>query len=203
MTDPDIIHRFVPARVPGKPPLLLLHRTGGNEDDLLEFGTEIGRGAALLSLRGWVLEEGKPRFFRRIGSGQFDRDDLALRTRELGDFITRTRQTYAIDAPVVVGFSNGANIAWSLLVTNPALIAGAILMRPMMPFEPAVSPLRDRPVLVISGTTDTIVPPDEAMALPALLRASGAQIVHEFVEAGHTLTLEDGALAAAWLERLG
>jgi phospholipase/carboxylesterase len=202
MSDGDITHRFVPARSGGRPALLLLHRTGGSESDLLEFGDRISRGGALLAPRGQVLEDGKPRYFRRISDGLFDLDDLKLRTQELGDFVTRARQRYGIGAPVAVGFSNGANIAWSLLLASPGLLAGAVLMRPMMPFEPRTSPLGNLPVLVISGRTDTIVPPESAAALPTLLRAAGARVEHDFVEAGHTLTAEDGALATAWLDRL-
>lgn len=203
MDDIDFIHSFVPARTASRPPLLLLHRTGGNENDLLEFGAGISRGGALLAPRGKVLEDGKPRFFRRIANGTFDLEDLQLRTDELGAFVSQARRMYRIDAPVAVGFSNGANIAWSLLLTSPTLLAGAILMRPMMPFDPQpIGPLGEIPILVISGSTDKVVPPETASALPELLRAAGARVVHEFVEGDHNISSDDGDLAAAWLDRM-
>jgi len=136
MTDLGFIHRFIPATQPGRPPLLLLHGTGGDENDLVPLGAQLSPGSALLSPRGKVLENGMPRFFRRLAEGVFDLADLKVRTAELGDFIAAARKAYGIDAPVAVGFSNGANIAASLLLTRPDLLAGAVLMLGVRQFAP-------------------------------------------------------------------
>ena len=104
-------HRFVPATAAGKPPILLLHGTGGDENDLLPLGQTIAPGAALLSPRGKVLEGGMPRFFRRLAEGVFDEHDVRRRANELADFVLEARDAYGLDAPIAVGFSNGANIA--------------------------------------------------------------------------------------------
>src|SRR3954465_908284 len=110
-TELSPIHRFVPATEAGRPPILLLHGTGGDENDLLALGRAIAPGAALLSARGKVLEGGMPRFFRRLVEGVFDHDDVRRRANELADFVAEGRERYRIAAPVAVGFSNGANIA--------------------------------------------------------------------------------------------
>src|SRR5687768_11996777 len=130
------IHRFIPATAPGKPTLLLLHGTGGDENDLLPLAARIAAGAAILSPRGKVLEHGMPRFFARSGEGQWHIADFKRRTVELADFLKRARAAYVIEKPVVLGYSNGANIAWSLLLAEPDALAGAILMRAMLPFDP-------------------------------------------------------------------
>src|SRR5664280_1793354 len=122
MPDLGFIHRFIPATLPGQPPLLLLHGTGGNENDLLPLRAQLSPGAALLSPRGNVLENGMPRFILRLAEGVFDLADLKVRTAELADFIAAARKIYDIDAPVAVGFSNGANIAAALLLTRPQLL---------------------------------------------------------------------------------
>src|SRR5258708_6893964 len=140
MTDLGFNHRFVPATKPGLPPLLLLHGTGGDENDLVPLGQQLLPGAALLSPRGKVLENGMPRFFRRLAEGVFDLPDLKARTDELADFIAAARKAYGLAAPVALGFSNGANIAASLLLTHPDALAGALLMRVTLPFEPDALP---------------------------------------------------------------
>ena len=132
----SFVHRFKPATEPGRPPLLLLHGTGGNEDDLLSFGGMISAGSALISPRGKVLEAGMPRFFRRLREGVFDEDDIRNRADELAGFIAEARQAYGIAAaPLAVGFSNGANIAAALLQLRPEALAGAVLLRAMVPLQ--------------------------------------------------------------------
>jgi phospholipase/carboxylesterase len=195
------VHRFVPARGSSRAPLLLLHGTGGDENDLIALGQRIAPGAALLSPRGKVPENGMPRFFRRLAEGVFDLEDLRQRTAELADFVGAARRSYGIAPPIAVGFSNGANIAASILLSRPKVLAGAILMRAMMPFEPDQMPnLLGTPVFILSGRMDPIVPADHPRQLAKLLAAAGAVVRHEVLTAGHALTQADLDLAARWLE---
>ena len=203
MTDLGFIHRFIPATQPKRPPLLLLHGTGGDENDLIPLGAQLLPGAALLSPRGKVLENGMPRFFRRRAEGVFDLADLKARTAELADFIAAARETYGIDTPVAVGFSNGANIAASLLLTRPDALAGAVLMRAMLPFEPQPLPdLTDKPVLLLSGSNDALIPAPSSQRLAAVLKAAGADLAYKTLPTGHNLTQNDLTIAAHWLEQL-
>lgn len=203
MTDLGFIHRFIPATQPGKPPLLLLHGTGGDENDLIPLAAQLSPGSALLSPRGNVTENGMPRFFRRLAEGVFDLADLKVRTAELADFIAAARKIYDIDAPVAVGFSNGANIAAALLLTRPQLLHGAVLLRAMLPFE--LEPLPDlagKPVLLLSGSNDTMISAAGRERLAAVLQAAGADLVYKVLPTGHNLTQNDLTIAAQWLEHL-
>jgi phospholipase/carboxylesterase len=198
--DLGFVHRFVPAEQPGRTPLLLLHGTGGDENDLIPLGLRLSPGAALLSPRGNVSENGMPRFFRRRAEGVFDIDDLKTRTRELADFVVKARDAYDLAKPIAVGFSNGANIAWSLLLDRPEVLAGAVLMRAMLPFDPPrSSDLTGMSVLMLSGAVDPIVPAPQRDNLARLLAEAGAEVQYEVLPAGHNLTQQDLALAAAWL----
>ena len=204
MTDLGFIHRFIPATQPGLPPLLLLHGTGGDENDLLPLGEQLSPGAALLSPRGKVLENGMPRFFRRLAEGVFDLADLKARTLELADFIAAARTAYALAKPVAVGFSNGANIAASLLLTRPGLLAGAVLLRAMLPFEPQAPPdLAGKPVLLLSGSNDQMIPAASSERLIEVLQAAGADLVYKALPTGHNLTQNDLIIAAHWLKEFG
>jgi phospholipase/carboxylesterase len=204
MTDLGFIHRFIPATQPSKPPLLLLHGTGGDENDLVLLGTQLSPGSAQLSPRGKVTENGMPRFFRRLAEGVFDLPDLKARTAELADFIAAARKVYGLDAPVAVGFSNGANIAASLLLTRPEALAGAVLLRAMLPFEPEPLPaLTGKPILLLSGSNDTMIPAPSSQRLAAVLQAAGADLVYKVLPTGHNLTQNDLNLAAQWLEEFG
>jgi phospholipase/carboxylesterase len=203
---PDLgfIHRYEPATTPGLPPLLLLHGTGGDENDLVPLGARIAPGAALLSPRGKVRENGMPRFFRRLAEGVFDLDDLTARTLELGDFVERARAQYRLDKPIAAGFSNGANVATALMLLRPDALAGAILMRGTVPFAPDEPPgLAGVPVLVLSGASDPMVSPDNRKALPELLRRAGAAVTGVELDAGHGLTMQDITLAARWFAERG
>lgn len=196
------IHRFVPAEAPGKTPLLLLHGTGGNESDLIPLAQQLSPGAALLSPRGKILENGMPRFFKRRAEGVFDIDDLNVRTAELGDFVDTAGKHYGIEKPIAFGFSNGANIAWSLLLARPDALAGAVLLRGMMPFEPAPgASLNGMPVLIVNGSMDPIAPPETHERLAATLKERGAAVTYQVLPASHQLTPQDLAIAAEWLRR--
>lgn len=199
--DLPLRHRFVPATDPAHRPLLLLHGTGGDEDDLLPLGRAVAPGAALLSPRGAVEENGMPRFFRRLAEGVFDEADLRRRTAELAQFIDAARNQYELPAPVAVGFSNGANIAAALLLLHPDMLAGAVLLRAMAPFREAPSAtLPGTPVLLVSGATDPIVPAGSAARLAAQLDAAGAEVAHRVLPAGHGLSAVDVAATSAWLK---
>lgn len=199
-------HVFEPAGTPAPPvSLLLLHGTGGNESDLLPLGRMLLPGAALLSPRGKVLERGMPRFFRRLAEGVFDQEDLAARTTELARFIQQAGEQYALDPSrmVAVGFSNGANIAASLLLRSPRMLAGAILMRAMPPFIPAQPvDLERKPILMLSGERDPIVQRDQVVQLANVLRESHADLTLHWGEAGHNLAEDDISVAHDWLQRL-
>ena len=196
------VHRFEPGADTARP-LLLLHGTGGNEHDLVPLGRMVAPDAALLAPRGPVTENGMPRFFRRLAEGVFDEADLRRRTGDLGAFVAEARDRYGLGAPLALGFSNGANIAASLLMLRPEVLAGAVLIRPMVPFaEPPAADLDGRPVLILSGAMDPIVPAENARRLAAQLTAAGATVEHRILPAGHGLTQADVSLAAAWLRSL-
>ncbi|WP_306225590.1 alpha/beta hydrolase [Bosea beijingensis] len=198
----DFIHVFEQGHDPARRPLLLLHGTGGDERDLLSLGRTVAPGASLLSPRGKVLEGAAPRFFRRLAEGVFDEADLRRRTDELADFVLWARERYGLPAPVALGFSNGANIAAALLLQRPEILAGAALLRAMVPFaEPPRADLADKPVLVLSGALDPIVPKANAEALARQLGGSGAVVEHRVLPAGHGLGQADIGLLGDWLGR--
>ena len=197
--DLSFIHRFEPGTSTAAP-LLLLHGTGGNEDDLLPLGKALALDRALLSPRGKVLENGMPRFFRRLAEGVFDEQDVISRAHELADFIAEAGKTYKLAKPIAVGFSNGANIAAAILLLRPEALSGAILLRAMVPLaKPPQAELASKPVLIISGASDPIIPASNAKLLATMLRNSHAAVTHETLPTGHNLTQNDVAIASAWL----
>jgi phospholipase/carboxylesterase len=200
-TELSHLHRFVRASVPGKPPILLLHGTGGDENNLLPFGQAVAPGSALLSPRGKVMEAGMPRFFRRLKEGIFDEDDVRRRANELADFVTEARDSYRLDAPIAVGFSNGANIAAAVLQLRPEVLAGAVLLRAMVPLKhPPVADLNGKPVLIVSGAADPIVPGENVRLLAAMLTRAGAKVEHRTLHVGHNLSQSDILITKTWLE---
>ena len=197
---PDFIHEFVPGSSPRT--LLLLHGTGGNERDLLPIGRELDPDASLLSPRGKILEHGMPRFFRRLAEGVFDLEDLKKRTHELADFVIAAAEHYKIDIKnlIAVGYSNGANIAASMLLLRPETLAATILFRAMVPLIPESQPeLSSVRVWIGAGSIDPIVPASETKILAELLRGAGADVTIRFFRGGHELTNEDVDAAREWL----
>lgn len=203
--DLGFIHRFVPGEgAAATTTLLLLHGTGGNEDDLLELGDMLLHGATRLAPRGRVLERGMPRFFRRLAEGVFDQEDLALRTDELVEFLRQAAAEYRFGATriVAVGYSNGANIAASVLLRHPDALAGAVLFHPMVPFEPKEPPvLHGTPVFISGGQLDPLVPFALTERLAELLRASGAHVSVHREPGGHELVAAEVDAARVWLEQ--
>ena len=205
MKPPDdlgFVHVFRPAEKANSPTLLLLHGTGGNERDLLPLGRELWPSAALLGVRGKVLEDGMPRFFRRFAEGVFDVDDLKVRTNELAQFITAAAERYAFNEQqlVAVGYSNGANIAASLMLLHPHHLAAAVLFRAQVPFTPdIVRNFAALSVFISGGVRDAIVPRDQTEELAAILQSGGADVSLFWHPGGHELGNDDIAAAKAWL----
>ena len=198
--DLGFIHRLVPGNRHVAAPLLLLHGTGGDETDLLPLGEAVAPRSTLLSPRGQVLENGMPRFFRRLAEGVFDEDDLRHRANALADFVKAARQRYDLGAPIALGFSNGANIAAALMLLRPNVLGGAILLRAMVPFAQAPqADLTDRPVLIVSGANDPIIPASNSAKLAALLTERGASVTHRVMPVGHQLSQADLTLARTWM----
>lgn len=201
-TRSDFIHRFVPATDSKSPTLLLLHGTGGDENSLLELGRALSPDSALLSVRGKVLENGMPRFFRRLREGVFDVEDLKARAHELADFVSEAAREYDLDAKrvVAVGYSNGANIAGAGLLLRPGTLCGAVLFRPMVPLAPDDRPdLSDVSVLIAAGKSDPLVAPDNTRALVSLLQEHGATVSLRWHQGGHELARDEIEAAREWM----
>jgi phospholipase/carboxylesterase/glyoxalase family protein len=204
MTDTTLsfTHRFIPGAEPNGPILLLLHGTGGDEDDLLGLGKLLLPEAGLLSPRGKVLENGAPRFFRRLAAGVFDEKDLIARTAELAAFVRDAAATYEFDAKRVIaaGFSNGANIAAAMLLLHPEVLRGAVLFRAMVPLQPPSIPdLTSVMVYLSAGRFDTMIPPANTEQLATILREAGADVTLAWVPQGHNLTPDEVDAARRWL----
>ena len=206
MTAPGagFIHRFAPAAESGgrSRTLLLLHGTGGNEEDLLPLGRYLDPGAGLLSPRGKVLERGMPRFFRRLAEGVFDLEDLRGQTQDLARFVRAASEDYKFDPRevVAVGFSNGANIAASLLLQEPGVLSAAILFHPMVPFVPETLPdLVLTRVFIAAGRYDPMVPAENTEELAGLLQRAGAPVTVHWQPGGHQITEDEADAARSWL----
>ena len=201
--DLAFVHRFEPGDRPEAPPLLLLHGTGGDENDLLPLGRAVSPGSALLSPCGQVLEHGMPRFFRRIAEGVFDEADVRRRANALADFVQAAGQRYGIATPMALGFSNGANIAAAMLLLRPEVLAGAVLLRAMVPLvQTSPVDLHGKPVLIVSGKLDPIVPATNSAELAASLAKAGAIVQHQVLPTGHQLSQADLTITTEWLRTL-
>ena len=202
MSDLGFEHIFQAAADREAPTLLLLHGTGGNEHDLIPLAERIAPAAAVLSPRGKVLEGHLPRFFRRLAEGVFDLEDLRFRTYELAGFVEASAARYGFDVKrvVAVGFSNGANIAASLLLLAPGVLSGAILFRAMVPIVPDPLPsLPGKRILMSNGRSDPLIPAAQAEVLADLFRRCRADVTLEWQPGGHNLTKRDVELASRFL----
>ena len=205
--DLGFIHKFVPPRPGVSRPvtLLLLHGTGGDENDLLPLGNELWPGAGLLSVRGKISENGMLRFFRRITEGVFDVEDLKFRTEELAQFITAASKRYDFSAErlIAVGYSNGANIAASLILLHPHYLAAAVLFRVMVPFTPKiVRDFSNLSVFIGAGDRDPIVPRIQPEELRGTLESGGANVTLFWHRGGHELGADDIEAAKVWLSEV-
>lgn len=201
--DIGFIHRFVPADDKTSPEtLVVLHGTGGDENDLIGIGQAIAPGAAILSPRGNVLENGAPRFFKRLAEGVFDPKEVKSRGEELNRFIRAAISEYGLNPERIfaLGYSNGANIASTVMFIEPGLLRGAIMFRPMLVFEPHEQPdLSGAGVFISSGQMDPIVPAKSVEKLVELFEASHAEVTLKWQLAGHNLLPTEVREAAGWL----
>lgn len=198
----EFIYRYEPSGTPQGPTLLALHGTGGTENDLVPLAQGLVPQANILSPRGRVSERGMPRFFRRIAEGVFDLESLHSETAALADFVVQRAEQEAFEASKVwaIGYSNGANIAASLLLSRPETLAGAVLLRAMTPYEVEQLPdLSGKQVLLLSGRYDPIVPVANVENLASVLKAAGADVTLRFAEVGHELTRPELTVAREWL----
>lgn len=196
-------HIFEKGKDLKRPTLLLLHGTGGNELDMLPLAGMIDQEASVLSVRGNVLENGMPRYFRRIAEGVFDEEDLIFRTKELNEFLNDAAKEYKFDRKniVAIGYSNGANIAASLLFHYEYALKGAILHHPMVPRRGIELPnLADTSVFIAAGTNDPICPAEESTELKSLLENANAEVQIHWENYGHQLTQSEIAAARKWYE---
>jgi phospholipase/carboxylesterase len=204
-SDLGFTHRFVPGEDESSPTVLLLHGTGGNEEDLVPLGETLAPGAALLSPRGKVSEYGAPRFFRRLADGVFDHEDLLFRTHELAEFVEAASEEYGFDRSklAAVGYSNGANVAASTILLHPGLLRAAVLFKAMVPFEPDLTPdLSGMPVFLAAGRMDRMIPPDNTQRLADILLEAGADVDLRWHDTGHPLTYEEVGQAKEWLSEV-
>lgn len=206
MSETDIVgftYRFEPGRGPRT--LLLLHGTGADENDLLPLGRALDPDATLLSPRGKVLENGMPRFFRRFAEGVLDVEDLKARTDELASFLEECATRFGFDVAnvVAVGFSNGANIAASTLLRHPKALTGAVLLRPMVPYEPeGPVDLNGVPVFIGAGRSDPLIAPEDSRRLATILERLGAEVELSWVPGGHQLDMREVERARTWLSAI-
>ncbi|ADP33453.1 alpha/beta hydrolase [Bacillus atrophaeus] len=198
-------HIFNKGKDSTKPTLLLLHGTGGNELDLLPLAGRIDDKASVLSVRGNVLENGMPRFFRRLAEGVFDEEDLIFRTKELNEFLDEAAEKYSFDRDniISIGYSNGANIAASLLFHYKNALKGAVLHHPMVPRKGINLPdLSGKFVFIAAGTNDPICSPMESTELQSLLEKANANVELHWENNGHQLTIEEVEVAAQWYQKI-
>lgn len=203
VTPASFTHVFRPVSNPGIDwTLLLLHGTGGDETSLIEFGSVVGHGAAMLGVRGKSMEEGYPRYFRRMAEGVLDEDDIKLKAAEMAAWLKLTPRDNGYDPKrlIAIGYSNGANMAAALMLLYPETLMAAILLRPMVPLVPIPAPdLSGKKVLILSGDQDRVIPTGDGIRLGHMLTDYGALVDTVQLPTGHGLTYEDESQASEYL----
>ena len=204
ITELGFVHRFVPAHSNDPVTFLVLHGTGGDENDLVPLAQSIRPSAGILSPRGKISENGLNRFFRRISPGEFDLKDLHNRTKELAGFVKNACAQYKMDSRQVValGYSNGANTAANLLLNYPDTLCAAVLFRALLPDTPRQTPnLNGKKILVLSGKKDSLILPSQTKELMDYLKKTGARVTEHALETGHQLANQDIQIAREWMEK--
>lgn len=201
-TDLNYIHTFVPAPSGSSRPvtLLLLHGTGGDEYSLLPLGNDLWPGAALLGLRGKIMENGMPGCFRFTESGV----NFRFRAEELAQFIRDASQRYgfSMKSLIIVGHSNGADLAASLILLHPHYLAGAILFRVTVPLVPdIIRDFRQLSLFIGASSRDPLIPAGQPEGLAAIFKSGGADVEVSWHQGGHELGDEDIQAAKNWLAR--
>jgi phospholipase/carboxylesterase len=203
MTTASHTHLFIAGTDPIRPPLILLHGSGGNEDELVPLAADVARKSAILAVRGTVSIDGGFAFFRRSEDGTIDEAVIAARASPLADFVEAASARYSFTkAPIAIGFSNGAIMAAALLLTRPGLLAGAILFRPLSPFrDDPPTRLNGIPILIADGEKDRRRSPGDGARLAERLSSAGAMVSHHVLPVGHLITAMDREIAREWLRR--
>ena len=196
-------HISIEGTDPSSNPLVLLHGSGGCEQDLLTLAVDIAANAPSIAVRGAEPWEDGFAFFRRFEDRSIDEENLLANALSLADFIEAARAAYRfLKPPIAVGFSNGAIMAAALLLTRPDLLAGAILFRPLSPFaQYTMRPRNGVPVLTIDGAHDKRREPGDGHRLAARLTDANACVEHHVLPTGHNISTEDRSLAENWLKR--
>jgi len=197
-----MIHVFHKGIDETKPTLVLFHGTGGNENDLLPLAELLSPGSSVLGIRGNVLENGMPRFFRRLAEGVFDEEDLIFRTHETKQFLDRAAEEHGFDVNnlAAVGYSNGANIAGSLLFHYKDIFRSAVLLHPMVPLRGLALPsMSGVSVFIGAGLNDPLIAPEETRELEAMLQEAGADVTTHWGNQGHRLSAAEAEAAKFWL----
>jgi phospholipase/carboxylesterase len=199
------VHRFIAASNPARRPLVLLHGSGGNEHDLVPLAEELAPGSPILAIRGGVEIDDGHAFFHRFPDRSINEVDICMRVPVLAGFIAVASAYYGLTkAPVTIGFSNGAIMAAALLLTHPSMLAGAILLRPLLPFRhDRLTPSNRVPALIIDGEKDSRRSPGDGLRLAERLTLGGATVTHHVLPVGHSITASDRQIARDWIEELG
>mgnify|MGYP001128800269 CR=1 FL=1 len=183
---------------------ILLHGTGGNEEDLLPVAAALDAKANVLSIRGNVFEDGKARYFKRLRKGQYDVSDLMTRGQELYAFIEEKAEEYqfSLEEAIYLGFSNGANIAMNMMLLEDSRINKGMLYAPMYPLD--VEEVVDLPnvkVFLSMGENDPIVPRRESERVIAIFKDLGAEVTEFWVD-GHELNGDNLLAGKEWLAKI-
>ncbi len=196
---------YIPSRTGRAPTLLLLHGMGGSERDLIPLARAVSPESPVLSLRGKVVENGLRRFFRRIGEGVYDVEDLHYRSNEIADLIDIASRKHGFDRGriIAIGYSNGANMSVAIALIRPGALYGAVLIRPLFPLDIGRERLAGTPILILAGRRDRIAPPQESIKLAERLKRKGASVELHILDAGHEITDSDIDLIRRWIERVG